>query len=454
MINGDVKDLTSGSISKHLRILALPAALGMLFHTLYNITDVYFSGLLSTNAQAGLSLGYLTYFFIAAFGFGLNAAMAGLLGNAIGKQKEHIPSLALNGLIFSIFLSCALMIFGWFVGYRILNLISEPGLYREFGLRYYYWLLLSLPAFLISYTCNGILQAQGNTVAMQRALLFAFFLNLTLNPLLIFGIPNFFDGIGFNGIAVSTVITNFFVMIFMFVSVLKTKVLPILRFWSFEYDICAEIGKQMLPPTMSFQMIIIGVLVMQFALKDFGSEAIAGYSIALRIEQLLLLPVLGVTHALLPVVAQNFGARKYTRVRTSLFLCLKIGILTMISAYPIIWLFSPFAMKLFTDSSEVAEVGVSYLKIDGIILPLYAFLFTVNSFLQGLKRPAGIFWIGFLRQGVGSAFFIWIFISVFRFDYWGVWYGAVASVIFGSVLSLAFAVRVSNSEINGLIFKN
>ena len=76
MINGDVKDLTSGSISKHLRILALPAALGMLFHTLYNITDVYFSGLLSTNAQAGLSLGYLTYFFIAAFGFGLNAAMA------------------------------------------------------------------------------------------------------------------------------------------------------------------------------------------------------------------------------------------------------------------------------------------------------------------------------------------------------------------------------------------
>ena len=57
----------------------------MLFHTLYDIVVVHFAGILATNSQAGLSLGYLVYFFIAAFGFGLNAAMAGLLGNAIGK---------------------------------------------------------------------------------------------------------------------------------------------------------------------------------------------------------------------------------------------------------------------------------------------------------------------------------------------------------------------------------
>ena len=80
----------------------------------------------------------------------------------------------------------------------------------------------------------------------------------------------------------------------------------------------------MLPPTMSFQMIIIGTLIMQFALKDFGPEAIAGYSIALRIEQLVLLPILGISHALIPLVAQNFGAGEYNRVRKSLFLCVKM----------------------------------------------------------------------------------------------------------------------------------
>ena len=193
---------------------------------------------------------------------------------------------------------------------------------------------------------------------------------------------------------------------------------------------------------------------MQFALKDFGSEAIAGYSIAVRIEQLVLLPILGITHALIPIVAQNFGAGEYNRVRESLFLCIKIGMVSMIIAYPIIWFFSSYAMMLFTDNYEVLDVGVSYLKIDGLVLPIYAFLFSVNSLLQGLKRPTGIFWIGFVRQGIGSAFFIWLFISIFGFDYWGVWYGAVVSVILGSLLSSVVAYKVSKSEIDGIKIVN
>ena len=454
MSNGHVKDLTSGPILNHLRILAIPAALGMLFHTLYNIVDVYFASMLSTNAQAGLSLGYLVYFFIAAFGFGLNAAMAGLMGHAIGKKDKNTSSLAFNGIIFSIFLSILLMIFGWLFGFRMLELVSEPGAYRDLGLRYYFWLLISLPAFLISYTCNGILQAQGNTIAMQRALVLAFFLNLLLNPLLIFGVPGFWGGIGFDGIAVSTVISNFLVMVFMLFNVIRSKVLPPFDCGIIKLNFFIEITKQMLSPTMSFQMIIVGVLIMQFALKDFGPEAIAGYSIAVRIEQLVLLPILGITHALLPLVAQNFGAGEYNRVRESLFLCIKIGMISMITAYPVIWFFSSYAMMLFTDSQKVVEVGVSYLVIDGLVLPIYAFLFSVNSLLQGLKRPTGIFWIGFIRQGIGSAFFIWMFISILGFDYWGVWYGAAVSVIFGSLLSFAVAYKVSKSEIGGIKITN
>ena len=108
-------------------------------------------------------------------------------------------------------------------------------------------------------------------------------------------------------------------------------------------------------------------------------------------------------------------------------------------------------MMLFTDNYEVLDVGVSYLKIDGLVLPIYAFLFSVNSLLQGLKRPTGIFWIGFVRQGIGSAFFIWLFISIFGFDYWGVWYGAVVSVILGSLLSSVCLLYTSPSPRDGLL---
>ncbi len=443
----DVVDLTSGSIFSHLGRLAIPAALGMLFHTLYNIVDVFFAGMISTNAQAGLSLGYLSFFFIAAFGFGINAAMAGLLGNSIGKKDDNFGNIVLNGLVFTLLISLILIAFGWLAGVKIVSIVSDPGLYRDLGIRYYFWLLVSLPGFLIAYACNGILQAQGNTVSMQRAMVLAFFLNLILNPLLIFGVPNFWSGLGFDGLALSTVISNYFVMFYMLFSISFRRVFPIISRVNFNRKIFWKFFEQMLPPTMSFQMIIIGVLIMQFALKDFGAEAIAGYSIAVRIEQLILLPILGVTHALLPLVAQNFGAGKFNRVREAFFLCVSVGMLVMLLAYPFIWYLSYYAMALFTESEMVLNVGISYLRVDGLVLSVYAILFSINSLLQGIKRPFGIFWIGIFRQGIAAAFFIWFFISYLHFDFWGVWYGAVASVITGCLLSIIVAYKVFQSEV-------
>jgi Na+-driven multidrug efflux pump len=312
--------------------------------------------------------------------------------------------------------------------------------------------LIALPAFLIAYTCNGILQAQGDAVSMQRALIIAFLLNLVLNPLLIFGIPGFWSGLGFDGIALSTIFSQYFVMIFMLYKLINARIKINLSFESLRinYKVLKEIFIQMLPPSLSFQMIIIGVLVMQYALKDFGSQAIAGHSVAMRLEQLILLPVLGMTHALLPLVAQNFGANKYDRVRQSFNLCLKVAIGSMVICYPIIWVFGESVISLFTKNEDVINIGVIYLRIDGLILPVYALIFSINSFLQAVKRPYGVFFVGLFRQGFGIAFFIWVFISVYNFGILGVWLGASVSVILGGVLSLIIAYRVGRIEIGGL----
>ena len=154
---------------------------------------------------------------------------------------------------------------------------------------------------------------------------------------------------------------------------------------------------------------------MQYALKDFGSQAIAGHSVAMRLEQLILLPVLGMTHALLPLAAQNFGANKYDLVRQSFNLCLKVAIGSMVICYPIIWIFGESVISLFTKNEDVINIGVIYLRIDGLILPVYALIFSINSFFLSLKRPYGVFFVGLFRQGFGIAFFIWIFISIYDF---------------------------------------
>tara|TARA_Y100000739_G_scaffold227194_1_gene236209 strand:+ start:1943 stop:3304 length:1362 start_codon:yes stop_codon:yes gene_type:complete len=453
MVEQIKSDLTIGRISTHFRNLAVPVAIGMVFYTLYNMVGIFFAGKLSTSAQAAIGIGHLVFFFLIAFGFGLNAAMAGLVGNACGQgDTENAKEIVDRGFIFTVFISMLLVIVGFGFGPLIINLISEPGLYQSFAGRYFLFLLISLPAFLISYTCNGALQAQGDSLSMQRALTMAFFLSVLLNPLLIFGVPGIWNGFRFDGITIAAIFSQLSIMIYM---VFKLKCSEIGLRISFKglissRSIYIKIFNQMLPQCLSFQMVIIGSLVIQFALKGFGEHALAGYNIALRIEQLLLLPILGMTHALLPIVAQNFGAQKYDRVRQALFYCWKFGVLTMILAYPIIWIFGAFLIAFFSSNLDVIDVGVGYLRIDGLILPFYAMLFAINSFLQGVTRPASIFWIGLFRQGLLTGLFIWLFISVLHFDIWGVWIGAGMSVIFGWILSIFIAYRVARREIGGL----
>jgi Na+-driven multidrug efflux pump len=106
-------DLTVGSIPEHFYRLALPMAIGMVFYTLYNMVGIYFAGKLSTSAQAGIGIGHLVYFFLIAFGFGLNAAMAGLVGNSLGEKKiSEAKVLIAKGISLAIFISKSL--FGLF----------------------------------------------------------------------------------------------------------------------------------------------------------------------------------------------------------------------------------------------------------------------------------------------------------------------------------------------------
>ena len=197
-------------------------------------------------------------------------------------------------------------------------------------------------------------------------------------------------------------------------------------------------------------VMFISGFVVQFALKGFGGEAIAAYGIALRIEQILLLPVLGMTGALLPIAGQNFGAGDHDRVRDALFFCWKTGFAMSLIAVPILWLGGGFAMGLFTDDARVVEVGRAYLIVDAFLFAIYMMLFSINSFLQALKKPIWTLWISIYRQGFGIAFFIWVFVGLLGFDVWGVWFGIAAAVTSGWIAALLVLRNIASKHIGGL----
>ena len=198
-------------------------------------------------------------------------------------------------------------------------------------------------------------------------------------------------------------------------------------------------------------VMFISGFVVQFALKEFGGHAVAAYGVALRIEQILLLPVLGMTGALLPIAGQNFGAKEYDRVRSALKYCWKAGFIMSLIAVPSLLLGANFAMSLFTSDPDVISAGSSYLRVDAFLFPIYMMLFSINSILQAFKKAIWTLYISIYRQGFGVAFFVWVFISLFNFDVQGVWLGIATAVSSGWILSLIIANQVAKKEIGGLL---
>jgi putative MATE family efflux protein len=441
-------------MASHFRALAIPAAFGMLFATLYNVVDVYFAGLLSTDAQAGLAIGYQAFFVLMAVGFGLGSALSALISNAKGSKDESQTQIFIaQGLTFGVIATVVSMAVGWILGPHLIALVSEPGAYRDAATGYFRWLIVALPGFFMAYGGNGVLQAHGDSRSMQRALMVAFFANIALNPLFIFGIPGVWDGMGFNGIAVATIISQTGVMFFIVSRIMRLAVMQSVALSAFRpVRTCfAQITAQLIPASSAMMVMFVSGFVVQFALKEFGAHAVAGYGVALRIEQILLLPVLGMTGALLPIAGQNFGAAQYGRVRAALRFCWMTGFAMTVVATPTLFFGGSFAMSVFTVDPDVIRVGASYLAVDAFLFPVYMMLFSINSLLQALKKPIWTLWISIYRQGFGVAFFVWVFIGLLDFTVWGVWLGIAAAVTSGWVLSLCVAQSVARKAIGGLL---
>ena len=447
------RNLTQGSIPGHFRALAVPMAVGMVFTTLYNVVDTYYAGMISTEAQAGLAISFQVFFVLLAIGFGLNTAMNALVGKALGEERAgQAKRIACQGLTYAVLSSLVLMVGGFYAAPYLVGLISEPSGYQDAANDYLRWLMFAAPSFLIGFGANGILGAQGDMKSMQQSQIAAFFANLVLNPLFIFGLPGIWDGIGFNGIALSTMVSQTGVMIYILIKVFRSDVMIHDHEMIFRprWKWLSEITAQALPVCFAMIVMMFAGFVVQFFLKDFGQAAAAAYGVGLRVEQLILLPGFGLTGALLPIVSQNYGAQKYDRIREAVFFCAKAGVVGMFLGSLVLWIAAPYAMAIFSDDPEVVRLGANYLRVDGFILPVYILLFAANSFLQGMQKPGWTVWIGVYRQGFGVAFFVYLLVRVWDFGTWGVWIGIAIAVTTGLVLTLFVVNHVARQRIGGL----
>lgn len=446
------RNLTEGALAGHLRQMAVPAALGMVFTTLYNVVDTYYAGWISTEAQAGLSVSFSAFMMMMAVGIGLNMGAGALIGGALGeKAPEKARAFSAGAIGAAAMLALVLMVAGLLWGDGLLRLMRVgPGVF-EAASSYLFVMFFGLPAFMVGFTANGVLTAQGDTDTNKQAQMIACITNVGLNPLLIYGALGL-PGLGFHGIAVSTILIQIGVAIWLVTRALKTTAMKGVTLEQFLPGavLTYELIKQSAPASLNMMVMMAGGFLIQTHLQPFGAAAVAGYGIAFRVEQLILLPILAISFATMPMVAQNFGAKEYDRVRQSVTLAWSAALgLSLIGA--IFLALGGVAMtRVFTDDPAAIASGAAYLQLAALMMPAYSLMFIITSFFQGVKRPIWSSAIGIYRQIFALALFPALLVAYTDWGLTAVWTGLFVAVWSGFVFAFFLMFMISRQTIGGM----
>ena len=416
--------LTKDPIWTLLRKVTIPASVGSLFQTFYNLVDTWFAGKISAEAIGAIAKSFPIYFTIIAVGVGIGAATNAMIGNSIGEKKERVASLYIaQSLIFAVVVSILVTLFGLNASNFLLGVMGSNAEGIVLTRKYLDIIFYGTFIVLIQISLNGTLNAQGDTKSYRNVLIFSFFLNIFLNPLFIWGY-GFIPGFGIAGLAIATVISQLIGTIYLAYKVNKCKIREYLKIECFipKFEFLKSLTNQAVPVMFSMLFIGVGIFNILYFIGKFGDLATAGYGAALRIEQVFLLPVIGLNTAVLSIGGQNFGAKAYNRIRELYTKALFFGVSFMVVAGIIIFLGAEFFVSLFTDNQEAIKHGAIYLKIAAFIGPIYPSFFITTAVFQAIKKPLYSLYLSILRLTAFPFLSLWYVINIRGGNYEDIFY--------------------------------
>jgi putative MATE family efflux protein len=418
-------DLVKDPIPRLIRQIAVPASIGFFFNTMYNIVDTFFAGLDSTDALAALAVSFPIFFIILALGAGIGQGATALIANALGRgELRRAHHISLQAVSFGVLFSFLLTGFGLWSAPHLFRFLGAEERFLALALDYMNTVLMGTVFFLLQSILNATLQAQGDTRTFRNVLFVGCLANLVLDPWFMFGglgLP----AMGIRGIALATVLIQFAGFLFLLSKVRHTGIWRGWR-WAWvkpERTHYRDLFAQGMPASLNMLTVALGIFVITWFVSQFSKEGVAAYGIATRIEQIFLLPTIGLNIAILSLTGQNNGAGRFDRIREAYRLSLKIGLSMMLAAGAIVFLGGGHMMAWFTSDPVVIRIGTDYLRVASITLCSYVILFQTVFMLQGLKKPIYGLWVGLYRQLLAPALVFWLLAFHLDWKLHGIWWG-------------------------------
>jgi putative MATE family efflux protein len=407
----------------------------MVFNTLYNLTDFWFAGLLSDEALAGVSIAGNVFFLLLAIGIGIQTGASAVIATEVGAGRSQSVDYWVNQVLgLSLLLSAVVTVFGFLFAQPLVVFLGAEENIAPLSLEYVFITLTGAFTFILSFAFAGILMALGDTKANRNALAAGFLINFALNPVLTFALQ-----LGVSGLALATVLIKALSAVYLYL-VLRRK-FNISSRPTFSLRAWMSLLKQVLPASFNMLTIIVGGFITVSLLGRFGSQHVAGYAVGLRIEQVLLLPALGLNTAVMAIAGQNYGHGNMDRVRQTYITGLKAGLFMALICIPIMLTLSPLMMDVFTNDADIINTGTTYLKIDAIAFYAYVVLFLSTAVLQAMKQPLFPMVLGIARQLVFPVSINFALIVYFGFPMISVFYTIISVVVVSSAIAHWYTLR-------------
>ncbi len=373
-ISGTDKDFTTEKLSKAILLLAIPMVLEMIMESVFAIADIFFVSKLGSDAIATVGITESLLTIIYSIGIGLSMATTALVSRRIGEKKPYRASVAaVQAIIAASVISLIIGIPGMIFAKDLLRLMGANSEIINHNSIYPTILLGSNIIIMLLFIINAVFRSSGDAAISMRVLLLANGINILLDPLFIFGFGPI-PAMGIKGAAIATTTGRGIAVLYQFyilfkgngrIKIYKKAIrLNIKVMFDLIKISLGGIGQSIIATSSWIGMVRI--------IAMFGSTALAGYTIAIRIIIFVLLPSWGISNAAATLVGQNLGAKKPQRAERAVWATAYVN-MVLLGIVSIVFIIEPhFFIKLFINNPDIITTGAQGLRIISIGFIFYA----------------------------------------------------------------------------------
>src|SRR3954471_2465546 len=381
-----MKDMTQGSVTRHLLHMASFMAVSMVVQTLYLLADLYWVGSLGKEAIAAVGLSGNLMMLVMALSQMLGVGTTTVISQAAGRKDQPTAEKAFNqSIVLCLIVALLFGVCSFPLRRQYSVALSADAPTAALAVSYLLWFIPSLMLQFPLVSLGAALRATGIIKPAVGLQVLSVVLNMIFAPLFIFGVGPF-PRMGVAGAALAT-----------FISILIANVLTILYFersyrylrfrlsqWRPQLKIWWSMLRIGIPAGAEFALMAVYIVIVYAIIRNFGAAAQAGFGVGARVMQAMFLPVIAVAFSVAPVVGQNFGGRRAERVRQTFYSALGITSVLMLLLTLLAQFCASIFIRGFTKDPGVIAFGSEYLQIISLNFIAMGIVFTSSSVFQGI----------------------------------------------------------------------